>query len=159
VQGLVRGPHAARSVLVEEEVITVGSGEQRIVELSIPASLPQAPPLISGEFTAESNVPPMSLGCHEVAIEAALYSWWHRSEVISVDAPIQPSDLNPFPAASLDDTQGGLNGCDSSGMIATVGMNKVVLEVDDNKDRLGRVNHDTSVMVHAVVCVNDKFVA
>lgn len=77
-----------------------------------------------------------------VATKTSLHSRRHDAKVVLVDAPVEPSDLDAFLAAALDDFEGRLDCCDAFLMIAASGVDEVVLHVDNDEDGLLRVLHD-----------------
>lgn len=102
-------------------------------------------------------MPAIALGLDEVATEATLDGGRHDAEVVLVDAPVEPSDLDTLLAAAFDDPDGGVDGGETALVVAALWVDEEVLHVDDDEDRLGRVDHDTAVVADSIVGVDDEF--
>ena len=89
--------------------------------------------------------------------EASLNSRCHLLQVVVSDSPVEPGDLNSFLAASLDDFQCRFNSGNPCGVISIEWVNKVVLHVDHNQDRVTRVNHEAGVVAAFFIALEDHF--
>ena len=90
----------------------------------------------------------------ERLVESSGHGRRHDFEVIFVDAPVQPADLYAFPSALLDHIDQGLDRLDALRVVAEGWMDEEVLHVDNDKERLGRVDLDAAVVADAIVGVD-----
>lgn len=143
VKRLLGRPHAARTIFIEKAILVFGYFQEWVVKAGIPASLPEAAALVIRQLGSEANVPAVAKSLCPVVAEATLDSWWHHFEVMLVDAPVEPCDLDAFLAASLDHIESWLDRCDSACVVTTFRVYEVVLHIDDDQDCFGWIDHDT----------------
>jgi hypothetical protein len=148
VQRLSSRPQPAHTCLVEEHIARLSDRLEGLIQLCVPCSLEEAAALVAWELSAEADVPTKRL------VEASLNSWCHCLQVVLSKTPVEPSNLDAFLPAPLDDPQSGLNRLNASGVISVLGVDKVVLHVDDNQDGIIGVESESSVVVAFLVALD-----
>ena len=84
-------------------------------------------------------------------VEATGYSWRHDLEIMVCDPPVQPADLYTLFPALFEDVDERLHSCDALNVVVEVGVDEVVLHVDDDEESALRVDQNTSVVANAIV--------
>jgi len=77
------------------------------------------------------NIPSNASHLGAVTAKTSLNSGRHDTEIILVDSPVEPNDLDVFFAASLNDLESRLNCCDAFFVVAAGWVDEVVLHVDN----------------------------
>lgn len=86
-------------------------------------------------------------------VEATGDGGWHHLQVVVCDPPVQPADLYALLPALFEDVGKRLYRSDALDVVVEVRVDEVVLHVDDNEERLLRVDQNTTVVANAVVGV------
>jgi len=155
VHGEFRAPESAHARLVEAHIIFCNVLLQRVVDVSVPRASEQTAlsALLFRKRGAQADVPSAALFVRHAFVEATGDGWGHDFQIVVRDAPVQPTDLYALLPALLEDLDERLNGLDALAVIVKVGVDKVVLHVDDDKQGAVGINQDTAMVSDAVVCI------
>ena len=155
VHGEFRAPEPAHARLVEAYVVRCNVFLQRVVDVGVPRAGEQATlsALLLRKRRAQADVPSAAFFMSHAFVEATGDSWRHDLEIVVRDSPVQPADLDTLLPALFEDLDERLDGLDALAVVVEVGVDKVVLHVDDDKQGGVGINQDTAMVADAIVCV------
>lgn len=155
VHGEFWAPEPAHARLVEAHVVLCNVLLQWVVDVSVPRACEEATlsALFFRKRSSQANVPSAALFVRHALVEATGDGWRHDLEVVIRDSPVQPADLNTLLPALVEDLFQRLDGLDALAVVVEVGVDKVVLHVDHDKQGAFGINQDTAVVADAIVGV------
>lgn len=153
VHGEFRAPESAHACFVEAHVVVCDVLFQRIVDVGVPSASEQATltTLLFWENCTQADVPSTTFLVCSTLVEATGDGGWHDLEVVVCDSPVQPADLYALFPALFEDFDERLHSRDALDVVVEVGVNEVVLHIDDDEECALRVDQNTAVVADAIV--------